>query len=209
MWSVLKKKGRLRWEELAEKWELPEPVLMYKVAVKDNAQMVGHKYVKYLLNALGYIRHAHKTQSILRCRIITVIKLQSKNLRLQADYSVVHLNSFRFIWAPVFIVCTALFLSEVTVHCSLHGFLDTHLLIHSWCDIARNRRVGAVIGRRRWFCGRINADEKKSMFALLCRTHRNSARSPVSPSWTLRISAPVCRYNCVYCWREIKPRHVG
>jgi len=29
----------------------------------------------------------------------------------------------------------------------LHGFLDTHLLIHSWCDIARNR-VGAGIGRR-------------------------------------------------------------
>ena len=104
-----------------------------------------------------------KHNLLLRCRIITVIKLQSKNLRLQADYSVVHLNSFRFIWAPVFIVCTALFLSEVrpTVHCLLHGFLDTHLLIHSWCDIARNPRVGAVIGRRRWFCGRINADEKK------------------------------------------------
>ena len=51
---------------------------------------------------------------------------------------------------PVFIVCTALFLSEVTVHCLLHGFLDTHLLIHSWCNIARNR-VGTVIGRgRRW-----------------------------------------------------------
>ena len=32
---------------------------------------------------------------------------------------------------PVFIICTALFLSEVTVHCLLHGFLDTHLLIHS------------------------------------------------------------------------------
>ena len=29
----------------------------------------------------------------------------------------------------------------------LHGFLDTHLLIHLWCDIARNR-VGAGIGRR-------------------------------------------------------------
>ena len=48
---------------------------------------------------------------------------------------------------PVFIVCTALFLSEVDVHCLLHGFLDARLLIHSWCDIARNR-VGTVIGRR-------------------------------------------------------------
>ena len=47
---------------------------------------------------------------------------------------------------PVFIVCTALFSSEVTVHRLLHGFLGTHLLIHSWCDIARNR-VGTVIGR--------------------------------------------------------------
>ena len=37
-----------------------------------------------------------------------------------------HLSSFCFIRA------TALFLSEVTVHCLLHGFLDTHLLIHSW-----------------------------------------------------------------------------
>jgi len=40
---------------------------------------------------------------------------------------------------PVFITCTAVFLSEVTVHCLLHGFLDTHLFIHSWCDIARDR----------------------------------------------------------------------
>ena len=46
----------------------------------------------------------------------------------------------------VFIVCTALFLSDVTVHCLLHGFLDAHLLIHSWCDIARNR-VGTVVRR--------------------------------------------------------------
>ena len=51
---------------------------------------------------------------------------------------------------PVFIICTALFLSEVTDHCLLHGFLDTHLLIHSWCDIARNR-VGTIIGRWRCF----------------------------------------------------------
>jgi len=36
---------------------------------------------------------------------------------------------------PVVIVFTALFLSEVTVRRLLHGFLDTHLLIHSWCDI--------------------------------------------------------------------------
>ena len=28
----------------------------------------------------------------------------------------------------------------------MHGFLDTRLLIHSWCDIARIR-VGAIIGR--------------------------------------------------------------
>jgi len=33
---------------------------------------------------------------------------------------------------PVFITWTALFLSEVTVHCLLNGFLDTHLLLHSW-----------------------------------------------------------------------------
>ena len=33
----------------------------------------------------------------------------------------------------------ALFLSEVTVHYLLHGLFNTHLLIHSWCDIARNR----------------------------------------------------------------------
>ena len=49
----------------------------------------------------------------------------------------------------VFIICTALFLSEVTVHCLLHGFLYTHLLIQSWCDIARNW-VATVIERWRW-----------------------------------------------------------
>jgi len=49
---------------------------------------------------------------------------------------------------PAFVVCTALFLSEVTVHCLPHSFLNTHLLIHSWCDIARNR-VGTIIGRWR------------------------------------------------------------
>jgi len=31
--------------------------------------------------------------------------------------------------------------------CLLHGFLDTHLLIHSWCDIARNR-----VGIRHRYC---------------------------------------------------------
>jgi len=39
-------------------------------------------------------------------------------------------------------------------YCSLfaavHGFIDTLLLIHSWCDIAQNR-VGTVIGRRWWW----------------------------------------------------------
>jgi len=57
---------------------------------------------------------------------------------------------------PVFIVCTALLLSKVTVHCLLHGFLDTHLLIHSWRDIAWNR-VGTIIRRCKinvnWWCG--------------------------------------------------------
>ena len=42
-------------------------------------------------------------------------------------------------------------MSKVTVHCLLHGFLDTHLLIHSWCDIAWNR-VGTVNGKR-WRLG--------------------------------------------------------
>ena len=44
--------------------------------------------------------------------------------------------------------CFILSETEITVHCLLHGFLDTHLLIHSWCDIARNR-VGDVTGRWR------------------------------------------------------------
>ena len=44
--------------------------------------------------------------------------------------------------------CFFLSETEITVHCLLHGFLDTHLLIHSWCDIARNR-VGDVTGRWR------------------------------------------------------------
>ena len=35
--------------------------------------------------------------------------------------------------------------------CLLRGFLDTHLLIHSWCDIAQNQ-VGTVILRWRWVC---------------------------------------------------------
>jgi len=26
----------------------------------------------------------------------------------------------------------------------MHGFLDTHLLIHSWCDIARNRKMKMI-----------------------------------------------------------------
>ena len=38
------------------------------------------------------------------------------------------------------------FYLKVSVHCLLHGFLDTCLLIYSWCDIARNR-VGTIIGR--------------------------------------------------------------
>jgi len=50
------------------------------------------------------------------------------------------------------LACTTLFLSEVTVHCLLHGLVDTDPLIHSWCDIARNR-VGTVIGRWRWHLG--------------------------------------------------------
>jgi len=54
--------------------------------------------------------------------------------------------SFEHWTTSCFFICTALFLSEGTVHCLLHGFLDTHLLIHSWFDIARNR-VGTVIGR--------------------------------------------------------------
>jgi len=75
--------------------------------------------------------------------------------QLSADSFKTHLNSFRFIWAPDYV----LFLSSA-LHCFypkllciglLHGFLDTHLLTHSWCDIARNR-VGTVIGRWRWKC---------------------------------------------------------
>jgi len=55
--------------------------------------------------------------------------------------------SFEHRTTSFFIVSTALFLSEVTVHCLLHGFLDTRLLIlHSWCDIARIQN-GTVIGR--------------------------------------------------------------
>ena len=64
--------------------------------------------------------------------------------QLPPDSFKTHLNRFRFISAPDYV----LFLSEVTVHCLVHGFLDTHLLIHSWWKIARNR-VGTVIGRRR------------------------------------------------------------
>ena len=54
--------------------------------------------------------------------------------------------SFEHWTTSCFFICTELFLSEVAVHCLLHGFLDTHLLIHSWFDIARNR-VGTVIAR--------------------------------------------------------------
>jgi len=35
----------------------------------------------------------------------------------------------------LFITLPAPFLSEVAVHYLVHGFLDTHLLIHSWCNI--------------------------------------------------------------------------
>jgi len=49
----------------------------------------------------------------------------------------------------VFIVCTALCFYEVAFHCLLHGFLDTLVLIHSWCDVARNW-VSTVIWRWRW-----------------------------------------------------------
>jgi len=54
---------------------------------------------------------------------------------------------FAYDLRPAFIICTALFFYlKVSVHCLLHGFLDTCLLIYSWCDIARNR-VGTIIGR--------------------------------------------------------------
>ena len=71
---------------------------------------------------------------------------------LPVDSFKTHLNSFRFIWAPdyvPFLSSAVQFLSEVTVYCLLHGFLDTHLLIHLLCYTARIR-VGTVIGRWRW-----------------------------------------------------------
>ena len=64
-----------------------------------------------------------------------------------------HLSSFPFIWAPVCVV----FLSPA-LHCFCLKLLfivcctafSIHImLIHSWCDIARNR-VGTVIGRWKW-----------------------------------------------------------
>jgi len=73
--------------------------------------------------------------------------------QLSPDSFKTHLSSFCFIWAPDYVLFLSpalhCFLLEVTVHCLLHGFLDTHLIIHSWCDIARNR-VGTFIGRWRY-----------------------------------------------------------
>jgi len=72
---------------------------------------------------------------------------------------------------PVFIVCTALFLPEVTVF--LHSYLVTHLLIHSWCDTARIR-VSTVIGR--WWHEVFNMDKglSASLWShfLKARAHR-------------------------------------
>jgi len=70
--------------------------------------------------------------------------------QLPPDSFRTHLSSLRLLSTgvrPVFFICTAVLLSEVTVHCLLHGFLDTRLLIHSLCDSAQNR-VSTVI--RRW-----------------------------------------------------------
>ena len=76
------------------------------------------------------------------------LQCTSWHFRNQAQQFSFHLSTGL---RPVLIACTASFLSKVTVYFLLHGFLDTHLLIHSWCDTGRIRD-GAVIGRsRRYF----------------------------------------------------------
>jgi len=57
---------------------------------------------------------------------------------------ILSVNSLHFSWSAD----SFLFVSEW--HCLLfavHGFHDTHLLTHSWYDIAHHR-VGTFIGRR-------------------------------------------------------------
>jgi len=46
-------------------------------------------------------------------------------------------------------ICTssAQFLSEVTAHCLLHGFLAAHLLVYSWCINAQLRVGNIIVGR--------------------------------------------------------------
>ena len=95
---------------------------------------------------------AHRLQSDLLSKYNpTVEHSASRHLQLSPDSFKTHLNSFRFIWSPdyVLFLSSALHCFYPQLHCLLHGFLDTHLLIHSWCDIPRNQ-FGTVIGRWRW-----------------------------------------------------------
>ena len=75
---------------------------------------------------------------------------------------------------PVFIVCTAVFYPKLLFIVCSTAFSITHVLIHSWCDIARNR-VGTVIGRWRWTVTKY--EHYKKTFILSWSGRRCAAKS--------------------------------
>ena len=113
-----------------------------RVCVYDYLPM--RPYVKLLWPLLA-VQYGHRRSDLLsKCN--------------PADSFKTHLSSFRFVPAPnyVLFLSSALhcFYPEVTVHCLLHGFLDTHLLIRSWCDIACSESSRRRYRKMRWRCCR-------------------------------------------------------
>jgi len=116
------------------------------VTYKMSDFFVGNHKNKSTFIRLLNINHKQGRQLLQNCRDWPKMSLTC--IHVPDSYQVVPEVTACILFSirPVFIVCTALFLSELTVHCLMHGFLDTHLLIHSWCNIARNW-VSTVIGR--------------------------------------------------------------
>ena len=113
---------------------------------------------------------------------------------------------------PAFIICAALLLSEVAVHCLLHGLLGTHLLIHSWCDSARNR-VGTVIGRwrsHRSICVSRHLQLRTGGFCwckvLLptCPCWRQPAHSDYGEDWSSQQHCPRMHSACVIRQQQLQ-----
>ena len=104
----------------------------------------------------------------------------------------IHRNSFLFIWSPDYILYlsayTALFLSEVTVCCLLHGFQSARLLIHAWCTIAWIW-VGTVTSRRRrlFRTPSTQSDSRQSITHRVPGTNRLPHRLDSTPDWLTRV----------------------